>query len=50
MNDSQPLRCQKCKKPIGYVTSLAKGLLGFQQPVTNVKLVGICMECARKTN
>jgi hypothetical protein len=48
MNDSKPLKCQKCSKPIGYVTVLAKGLLNFQQPVKDVKLVAVCMECASK--
>jgi len=43
-----PVRCQKCGNPIGYVTVLAKGLLGMQQPVQNVKIVAICMECAQK--
>lgn len=33
---------------IGYVTVLGKGLTGFQQPVTNVKIVAICMNCAKK--
>jgi hypothetical protein len=40
-----PLRCRKCKKPIGYVTVLAEGLLGMQQSVQNLKLVAICMDC-----
>ena len=45
---SEPLRCQKCGNPIGYVTVLAKGLTSFQQPIQNVKIIGICMECAQK--
>jgi hypothetical protein len=48
MNDSKPVRCQKCGKPVGYVTMLAKGLLGIQQPIHNVKIVAICMECSQK--
>jgi hypothetical protein len=48
MSEDKPVRCQKCGKPIGYVTVLGKGLMGFQQPVTNVKIVAICMECAQK--
>jgi hypothetical protein len=48
MSKPKPVRCQKCGKPIGYVTVLGKGLMGFQQPVTNVKIVVICMECAQK--
>lgn len=46
--NSEPVRCQKCGKPIGYVTVLSKGLLGMQQPMQNVKIVAICMECAQK--
>jgi hypothetical protein len=30
------------------VTVLAKGLLGLQQPLQNVKVIAICMECAQK--
>jgi len=48
MSDTKPVRCQKCGKPIGYVTVLAKGLMGIQQPVPNVKVVAICMDCAHK--
>ena len=48
MSDAKPVRCQKCGNPIGYVTVLGKGLTSFQQPVQNVKIVAICMECAQK--
>ncbi|HEX9862175.1 MAG TPA: hypothetical protein VGB11_02700 [Candidatus Bathyarchaeia archaeon] len=48
MGESKPVRCQKCGKPMGYVTVLAKGLLGLQQSLQNVKVVAICMECAQK--
>ncbi len=48
MSNAQPVRCQKCGKPVGYVTVLAKGVLGLQQPLQNVKVVAICMECAQK--
>ncbi|MHC3128883.1 MAG: hypothetical protein IBV52_02255 [Candidatus Bathyarchaeota archaeon] len=48
MSEAKPVRCQKCGKPLGYVTVLAKGLLGLQQPLQNVKLVAICMECSQK--
>jgi hypothetical protein len=44
----EPVRCQKCGKPIGYVTVLARGLTSFQQPIQNVKVVAICMECTQK--
>jgi hypothetical protein len=46
ISDAEPVRCQKCRKPIGYVTVLAKGLTSFQQPIKNVKIVAICMDCA----
>jgi hypothetical protein len=45
---AKPVRCQKCGKPLGYVTVLAKGLASFQQPIQNVKIVAICMECFQK--
>lgn len=48
MSDAQPVRCQKCGKPIGYVTVLAKGLLGLQQRLEGIKIVAICMDCAQK--
>ena len=48
LSGSEPVRCQKCGKPIGYVTGLSKGLLGMQQPIQNIKIVAICMDCAQK--
>jgi hypothetical protein len=48
MSDARPVRCQKCGKPLGYVTVLAKGLTSLQQPLQNVKLIAICMECVQK--
>jgi hypothetical protein len=48
ISGAEPVRCQKCGKPIGYVTVLARGLASFQQPIQNVKIVAICMECAQK--
>ena len=48
LSGAEPVRCQKCGKPIGYVTVLAKGLLGIQQPVQNIKIVAICMDCSQK--
>jgi hypothetical protein len=48
MSNAEPVRCQKCGKPVGYVTVLAKGLLGLQQPLQNVKVVAVCMECVQK--
>lgn len=48
MGDANPVRCQKCRKPIGYVTVLAKGLLHMQQRLENVTIVAICMDCYLK--
>ena len=48
LSAAEPVRCQKCGKPIGYVTVLARGFASFQQPLQNVKIVAICMECAQK--
>jgi hypothetical protein len=48
MGDAKPVRCQKCGKPLGYVTVLAKGLLSLQQPLQNVKVVAVCMDCFQK--
>jgi hypothetical protein len=48
MSQDKPVRCQKCGKPIGYVTVLAKGFMGLQQPMQNVKVVAICMDCYQK--
>jgi hypothetical protein len=48
MTDAKPLRCQRCGKPLGYVTVLAKGVTPLLQAVRDVKLVAICMECSKK--
>lgn len=48
MKDANPVQCQKCGKPIGYVTVLSKGLTGFRQPMLNVKIVALCMDCVEK--
>jgi hypothetical protein len=47
MTEAKPVRCQKCGKPVGYITVLARGLR-FQQPIQNVKVIAICMECSQK--
>jgi hypothetical protein len=47
MSDTKPVKCRKCGKPLGYVTVFAKGLV-FSQPIQNVKIVAICMECFQK--
>jgi hypothetical protein len=47
MKEAKQVLCQKCGNPVGYITVLAKGLL-FQQPIQNVKVVAVCMECFQK--
>jgi len=49
MGEAKPVRSKKCGKPLGYVTVLAKGFLGLQQPLQNVKLVAVCMEWFQKS-
>jgi hypothetical protein len=48
MSEAKPVRCQKCGKTIGYVTVLGKGLIGVRQPLQNVKIIAVCMDCSRK--
>lgn len=45
MSGTRPVRCQKCGKPLGYVTVLAKGLT-LSHPLQDMKIIAICMECA----
>ncbi|MGB8780638.1 MAG: hypothetical protein WCD81_08315 [Candidatus Bathyarchaeia archaeon] len=48
MIDAKPVRCQKCGKPLGYVTLVAKGLTSLSQTLQNAKIIAICMECAHR--
>jgi len=48
MNDAKPVRCQKCGKPLGYVTVVAKGVTSLPLSFRDVKLVAICMDCSQK--
>ena len=47
MTDQQPVRCQKCGKPIGYITVQARTLLGTQ-PIQDTKIVAVCVNCHQK--
>ncbi|MBT0159684.1 hypothetical protein G4O51_06835 [Candidatus Bathyarchaeota archaeon A05DMB-2] len=47
MSEAKPVRCQKCGKLLSYVTVLAKGLR-FQQPLKDVEIIAICMDCTQK--
>jgi hypothetical protein len=48
MSGARPVRCQKCGKPLGYVTVIAKGLTPLSQPLHNLKVIAICLQCANK--
>ena len=48
MRESKPVQCPKCRKPVGYISLRTKSLMGIQQPVHNIKIVAICMECSQK--
>ena len=48
MSDAKLVRCQKCGKPLGYVTVVAKGLMSLPQSLQNLKIIAICMECAQR--
>jgi hypothetical protein len=48
MNTPRLVKCQKCGKPLGYVTVLGKGLTSLMQPLQNVKVVAICIDCSQK--
>jgi hypothetical protein len=48
MSAPRLVRCQKCGKPLGYITVLAKGLTSLVQPLRDAKVVAICIECSQK--
>jgi len=48
MSAPRLVRCQKCGKPLGYVTVFAKGFTSLVQPLRNAKVVAICIECFQK--
>jgi DNA-directed RNA polymerase subunit RPC12/RpoP len=48
MVETQPVRCQKCGKPVGDITVLVQGFMGLQQPLQNAKVVAICMDCSQQ--
>ena len=50
MSESKPLRCQKCGKPIGFVTLSAKSFLVANPDMDNVKLTATCMDCSSQTS
>jgi hypothetical protein len=49
MRDAKP-KMPKVWKTLGYVPVLAKGLPSLQQPLQNVKVVAVCMDCFQRKN
>jgi hypothetical protein len=47
MSDTKPVRRQKMQETFRLITVFAKGLI-LPQPIQNVKIVAICMECFQK--
>jgi hypothetical protein len=45
VSEAKPVKCQKCGKPIGYITVVPSGFLQTQRPIEGVKIVAICMNC-----
>jgi hypothetical protein len=45
MSEKNPLRCQKCGKPIGYVTLTPKSVLEQKPNLGNVRVVATCIDC-----
>ncbi|MCW4009416.1 MAG: hypothetical protein NWF05_02195 [Candidatus Bathyarchaeota archaeon] len=47
MAETKLVCCQRCGKPIGYVTVRAKTPLGIQT-IRNAEVVAVCVNCRRK--
>ncbi len=45
MVNFEPLRCQRCNKPIGYVKIVAKSSLEAKPNIDNLLLDATCLEC-----
>jgi hypothetical protein len=45
MSERKLLRCEKCGKPIGYVSVTAKSFLESRPDLDNVRVVGTCLDC-----
>lgn len=50
MNDSKQLKCQKCGKPVGFVTVSAKSFLISSPSLDNIELSATCPDCSAKTS
>jgi hypothetical protein len=45
VSEAKPVKCQKCGKPIAYITVVPSGFLQTQKPIEGVKIVAICVNC-----
>ncbi len=45
MSERKLVKCEKCGKPIGYVSVAAKSCLESKPDFDNVRVSGTCMEC-----
>jgi hypothetical protein len=45
MSERKLLKCEKCGKPIAYVSISAKSMLDSKPDLDNVAVSGTCMEC-----
>ncbi len=50
MSEDKSLECQKCGKPIGYVTVTTKNFIAAKPSVDNVKLVTTLMDYSSKNS
>jgi hypothetical protein len=50
MSEGKPVRCQKCGKPIGYVTVLFQGAMGMQQSMLTFKVFAMVLIVLRSRN
>ena len=50
MSEDKSLKCQKCGKPIGYVTVTTKNFIAAKPSVDNVKLVTTLMDYSSKNS
>ena len=48
LSNATLVKCRKCGNPLGYITVLGKALTPLLQPLQNLKIIGICMECFQK--
>ncbi len=49
MSERKLLKCEKCGKPMGYITVRPRSLLESRPDFDNVQVTGSCLECQGKT-